>query len=176
MSEQVGRNAQCPCGSGLKYKRCHGKGSEKKGLDFWQRNSKKLILGSLVAFVGLLTAGMVSGIGDNRGRLWSKEHRHWHNADNTEEDVGKPPPGPSSPNAQPGLAPEGKVWSPEHQHWHDKAPPAAAPGATAPAGTAPAGTAPDGATSGAAGSSAPAPVPVNSGGGTDAARGEDTAE
>ena len=22
---KVGRNAQCPCGSGKKYKRCHGK-------------------------------------------------------------------------------------------------------------------------------------------------------
>jgi preprotein translocase subunit SecA len=26
VDKQVGRNDPCPCGSGLKYKNCHGKG------------------------------------------------------------------------------------------------------------------------------------------------------
>lgn len=124
MTAHVSRNDPCPCGSGLKYKKCHeGEDAEKPA-----RSGilTLVLLGVLV--VGGATAVVISfarGGGGNAarsggrpGQVWSQEHGHWHDA---------PAPGRTPLNAAigeqkpapPGTPPPGKVWSPEHGHWHD---------------------------------------------------------
>ena len=124
MAERVSRNDPCPCGSGLKYKKCHeGKDAEKPtraGL------LTTVLLGVLI--VGGATAVILTfargGAGSSRsggrpGQVWSPEHGHWHDAPVpgrvpiSAAGVGEQKPAP------PGTPPPGKVWSPEHGHWHD---------------------------------------------------------
>ena len=73
---KTGRNDQCPCGSGKKYKRCHGaKGTGSRG-------SHLLLLGVAGAMLAALLVGIASFTGDRSpgGRVWSAEHGHWHDS------------------------------------------------------------------------------------------------
>ena len=102
MSQQVGRNDLCPCGSGVKMKNCHpkGYGVPSKNRNVW------IIGGGIVALV--IVAVIMMG-----GKSPAPPQRV--------------PASPATNNAasggggtpQPGPAPEGKVWSSEHGHWHD---------------------------------------------------------
>jgi hypothetical protein len=72
---KAGRNDTCPCGSGKKYKKCHGAGEQNK-----RGNTLLLII------VGLLIAGgVVAGVNSFMNRddakpmgVWSPEHGHYH--------------------------------------------------------------------------------------------------
>jgi SEC-C motif len=114
---RTSRNDPCPCGSGLKYKRCH------EAKDLAKPRSSGIL--PLVLFLLLVAAGGAAvvigiargGAGSSSGkRVWSEEHKHWHNA----------APARSEGSGPPGTAPPGKMWSDEHSHWHD------APGAGQP--------------------------------------------
>lgn len=79
MTEKVGRNAPCPCGSGLKYKNCCM--NKAREMPFY----KKLLIGLLaVIMAGGLFRMIVSfrsmepGAGPAPGKVWSEEHQHWH--------------------------------------------------------------------------------------------------
>lgn len=145
MAERVSRNDPCPCGSGLKYKKCHeGKDAEKP------RRSGLLttvLLGVLIiggATAVILTFARGGGAGATRsggrpGQVWSPEHGHWHDA----PAPGRAPLNPARLGEQkpapPGTPPPGKVWSPEHGHWHD-APQGLPPGIGVTVGPAPVAT------------------------------------
>jgi hypothetical protein len=73
---KVGRNQWCPCGSGRKYKHCHGVRSEQMSLG--------LKIALLVA-AGAVLAGVLMGISSFNtepssptGGVWSEEHNHYH--------------------------------------------------------------------------------------------------
>ncbi|HMA18407.1 MAG TPA: SEC-C metal-binding domain-containing protein [Thermoanaerobaculia bacterium] len=124
---RVSRNDPCPCGSGLKYKRCH------EGKDVEKPRSSGLLLMALLALV--IGAGAVavvvavsrgpSAASPVRRRVWSPEHGHWHDEGSPVRSSGGVPFDPrsalpSGPRPAPaGTPPPGKVWSPEHGHWHD---------------------------------------------------------
>lgn len=115
MSEKVGRNDLCPCGSGKKYKRCHGKDGPEPTTT--SSSAPPLVGGTstlsphptlsstppqeelmseskakLWIFVPLilLALGLVFALAGQKtadsDRIWSKEHNHWHYLD----DDGKP--------------------------------------------------------------------------------------
>lgn len=73
----VGRNAPCPCGSGLKYKRCC---ALKAGKTSWgSRIALSLVaLMLLCGAVFMLTSLDDIGDGSSPRRVWSEEHGHWH--------------------------------------------------------------------------------------------------
>ena len=107
-----GRNYPCPCGSGLKYKRCC------EG-----NRALQLPRGTLLVVLGVVVAGCVAGaaifaaVSSNAssGKVRSKEHGHWHNEGQSgaNDPIREPVPQP------PGPAPFAKVSSAEHGHWHD---------------------------------------------------------
>jgi len=71
---KVGRNQWCPCGSGRKYKHCHGAKSDGMSLGM------KL---ALLAAGAALVAGLVLGFSSfnaetTPGGVWSEEHNHFH--------------------------------------------------------------------------------------------------
>lgn len=119
--KRVGRNEDCPCGSGLKYKNCHGKKAGSKSIII-PVVAGLSILGLVALFV--MDSGPSGGnIFGNKtypqpagdpppGKIWSPEHGHWHDAPALQGQTGAAP-------QPPGEAPEGKVWSAEHGHWHD---------------------------------------------------------
>lgn len=116
---KVGRNAPCTCGSGKKYKQCHGKTDQ-------ERKHRWSVYALLIPAIAIIVGGgelLLSLFRDppegSAGRVWSTEHGHWHDANGGE--LGAAPGGvPASPQAQPpGPPPPGKVWSSEHGHWHD---------------------------------------------------------
>lgn len=81
MTEKVGRNAPCPCGSGLKYKNCCINKEQTMPL------YKKVLIGLLVAVMAVGIFRMLvsfrsmepgSGAGPGPGKVWSEEHQHWH--------------------------------------------------------------------------------------------------
>ncbi len=135
MKSKLNRNDPCPCGSGKKYKNCHGLKGEKKG------NKYPLILGSIGVLIiaSLIIQPVRKGpAGSGKpGQVWSEEHGHWHNAPNT-------PPNVTLPRSSrpPGPAPEGKVWSEEHGHWHNT--PGTQTNTSVPGSTRPDGPAPEG--------------------------------
>jgi len=72
---KIGRNDPCHCGSGKKYKRCHGAGEEGAG------SSRLMMLAVAGAMLAALIVGIASFTGDraaSNGRVWSPEHGHWH--------------------------------------------------------------------------------------------------
>jgi len=127
MSKKVGRNEPCHCGSGKKYKVCHGQSAASAG-------QKWMFIGGAVIVVGLgyfINKILTSDDLDNRrpGQVWSPDHEHWHDAPATSTPRSTPLsnpliPQPSTPSTEstsepPGPAPPGQVWSTEHSHWHD---------------------------------------------------------
>jgi len=73
----IGRNAPCPCGSGLKYKRCCALKSEKTPLTL--RIVVALVAISLLGGLVIILTTM-DDIDPNAtgGRVWSEAHGHWH--------------------------------------------------------------------------------------------------
>lgn len=127
MAERVSRNDPCPCGSGLKYKKCHeGKDAEKPGRSGILTTALLglLVVGGATAVIITFARGGATSArsGGRPGQVWSPEHGHWHDAPApgrvpiSAAGSGEPKPAP------PGTPPPGKVWSPEHGHWHDAAP------------------------------------------------------
>ena len=88
MSKVVGPNAPCPCGSGKKYKKCHGAVGATRGkipplywilalvavaaLAFWFGQSKTRDVPS--------TPSSFAPGEAPAGKVWSAEHGHWHDA------------------------------------------------------------------------------------------------
>lgn len=113
------RNAKCPCGSGKKYKLCHGK---RERPERSRRNNFTIVVAA-IAIVAAALYGVVSTFssrtgGDGSGRVWSEAHGHWHDAAGGEL-TGPGPALPAGSAAPPGPPPKpGQVWSPEHNHWH----------------------------------------------------------
>ncbi|MDP6396611.1 MAG: SEC-C metal-binding domain-containing protein [Candidatus Marinimicrobia bacterium] len=127
MNKKVGRNDPCHCGSGKKYKICHGRSAAGGG-------NRWMLIGGVVVVVALGFVAnkiLTSDSQDNPppGKVWSPEHGHWHDAPVTSTPQSTPVSTPfvpqsSTPSAEstsepPGPAPPGKVWSPEHGHWHN---------------------------------------------------------
>jgi len=123
MSKKVGRNEPCHCGSGKKYKVCHGR-SAAGGSNRW------MLIGGVVGVValGYFVNKILTSDGQNNpppGKVWSPEHGHWHDATATSTPLSTPLiPQPSIPTTEstsepPGPAPPGQVWSPDHGHFHD---------------------------------------------------------
>ncbi len=78
---KVGRNAPCPCGSGKKYKQCHGAQAAEQS-----RSGGKwialvlggvLLLGAL-GFLNALSNRDPDDAAAPAGRVWSEEHGHFH--------------------------------------------------------------------------------------------------
>lgn len=134
MSPRIQRNAPCPCGSGKKYKQCHGRGgatlTRPLSLPLWA------IVGMVVVAVGATALLFTS----TRNKTTAPV-----------PGVGLPAAGAGSTT---GLTPapyqydqvNNRYWDPNHMHWHDGPPPDSALRATPPATSvtpvAPAGTTP----------------------------------
>ena len=74
---KTGRNEHCPCGSGLKYKKCceakdHG-GARNRMMLFVVGGA---VLAAILAGVASFTGGRSSGL----TRVWSTAHGHYHDA------------------------------------------------------------------------------------------------
>lgn len=89
------RNELCACGSGKKYKACHGGQRQRPGEEPESRSDKLVFGFTAVAVVALVIWGLVT--------MFSSS----------------PAPEPGTTTGAPsGTAPAGKVWSEEHQHYH----------------------------------------------------------
>jgi len=89
--QSVGRNDPCPCGSGLKYKYCHGRPQKpvpvlyihpaKQGVDFYEENlgKKTLTMGRPYGLMPMGLAAIVNVLRDNdinvRGVIYPVEKR-----------------------------------------------------------------------------------------------------
>ena len=136
MSEKIGRNDPCHCGSGKKLKVCHGQSSA-KSYQLWT------IAGVLVlVLIWFFSSEQESAITPNNlssnsfipqapnklippggappGKVWSSEHGHLHDSPSISKNTG-PSLELKEPKLQPpGDVPLGKVWSQEHGHFHDE--------------------------------------------------------
>lgn len=73
----TGRNEPCPCGSGLKYKRCCALKPQKASLG--SRIAISVIgLMLLTGAVFMLVSLNDDGETLQPERVWSEEHQHWH--------------------------------------------------------------------------------------------------
>ncbi len=73
----IGRNEPCPCGSGLKYKRCCALKPQKASLGSRIAISViglMLLTGAIFMLVSLNDDGATL----QPERVWSEEHQHWH--------------------------------------------------------------------------------------------------
>lgn len=73
----IGRNEPCPCGSGLKYKRCCALKAQKASLGSRIAISViglMLLTGAIFMLVSLNDDGETL----QPERVWSEEHQHWH--------------------------------------------------------------------------------------------------
>lgn len=82
MSQNIDRNARCHCGSGKKFKNCHGAVSTKPGSKF----PVGYVVAAIVVAAALFVA-YTNFTGGNQqpgeappGKVWSAEHGHWHDA------------------------------------------------------------------------------------------------
>ena len=95
MSEKAGRNDLCHCGSGKKFKICHGRSSD-RSYQLW------IVVGVLsLAAIWFFTSGSEPTVTP----LSSSSNSFSPQASKRTMPTGNPPPG--------------KVWSSEHGHWHD---------------------------------------------------------
>ena len=117
--KRVGRNDPCPCGSGLRYKKCH-----------MSQDAKKMSSSTLVGLViGAVAVAALIGVAMSARNGSRPAARSVASSPATPMTAapGRAVPAPLSSTPQPGPAPPGKVWSAEHGHWHD------VPGSTTPA-------------------------------------------
>ena len=138
MNNKLGRNDSCHCGSGKKFKACHGQFNN-KSQHLW---IIAIVLVSIVLWFFFFDSGQLftskssSSNSSNYqtpnrlsppsdtappGKVWSPEHGHWHNVSDNILSSENPNPLLDKVKTQPNNeAPPGKVWSPEHGHWHDE--------------------------------------------------------
>ena len=71
-----GRNELCHCGSGKKYKRCHGLTSEST------QSGRFLMIAVGIGVLAAVAAGVAAFTTERASatRVWSPEHGHYHNA------------------------------------------------------------------------------------------------
>ncbi|MEW5875006.1 MAG: SEC-C metal-binding domain-containing protein [Candidatus Zixiibacteriota bacterium] len=112
MSQRIGRNELCPCGSGKKAKNCHGEGYRAAG-----KNRTVLLVGAVIALVAIVAVVMMQG--DSNLPLQAGPARPMTTTTTTPVTTAQTPASQNLNAPQPGPAPPGKVWSPEHGHWHD---------------------------------------------------------
>ena len=105
MSSKTGRNELCPCGSGLKYKRC----CALKEAEAASKSGVVVLLVLLVLVGGGVICAAVMVINAQGERQEAADQK---------TEVVRRSPGQLTPQP-PGQVPEGKVWSPEHGHYHD---------------------------------------------------------
>ena len=76
--EKVGRNAPCPCGSGKKFKQCHGEQASQQN----QAGGKwiAIVIGGvlLLGALGFIKALSQRDASDAPPKVWSEEHQHYH--------------------------------------------------------------------------------------------------
>ena len=74
---KIGRNDDCPCGSGRKYKRCCEGNQQKRG-----SNMLLLVVGGTI--LGAVLLGILQFAGDRAAtgpnRVWDSAHGHYHDA------------------------------------------------------------------------------------------------
>jgi len=115
MSKMVGRNDPCHCGSGKKYKVCHGQ-SAATGGQKWIIFGGAVIVAALGYFLyEILTSERLDN--PQQGKVWSPEHGHWHDIPTASRTLPQASTGLTL--QPPGSSPPGKMWSPEHGHWHN---------------------------------------------------------
>ncbi len=113
---RVGRNDPCPCGSGKKYKHCHGRGGATRPviLPPWG------MIGIVVVVVGAVAL------------LWNTMRKPGTDASRAPLVSRGATAPPAGANAPPGaLEPrdwqydprQNQYWDPVHRHWHNGAPP-----------------------------------------------------
>lgn len=139
MSQKVGANAPCPCGSGKKYKRCCALEEPKTAKRRRRRIAQYTAIAvAIAAVLFVVSYNSAARIPPQRavttplipaqtprasrppgpappGKVWNADHGHWHDAP-TGGVAGRTYPQPVGVAAPPGA-----VWSPEHDHWHDAA-------------------------------------------------------
>jgi hypothetical protein len=73
---KTGRNEACPCGSGKKFKRCHGLTSESN------RSGNVLMIAVGIGVLAAVAAGVASFTTErsSSSRVWDPAHGHYHNA------------------------------------------------------------------------------------------------
>jgi hypothetical protein len=126
MTQRVGRNDPCPCGSGKKFKSCHGTRTSMLGRPGGTPRWATVLL--LAAGVVLVVLGY---------RFMTRKPA----VPERFPQSGSAAPGAPAPGAPAGAEPApwtydaqaNRHWDPTHRHWHDGPPPA---GATAPGGAA----------------------------------------
>jgi hypothetical protein len=114
----LGRNAPCPCGSGRKYRHCHGR----RRSDPARRTGRATLL---LVFAGALVAGLLVVRGLDRSRPPLQRVM------NAPAGASLPPAGKL---AEGGLEPapftydarNNRHWDPDHHHWHFGPPPSQA--------------------------------------------------
>ena len=82
MADTAQRNARCHCGSGKKYKNCHGAAPASSGRRI---PVGYLLIGAVVIAVAVFamlkqTGGSAAPGAAPPGKVWSAEHGHWHDA------------------------------------------------------------------------------------------------
>lgn len=73
--QKAGRNDRCPCGSGRKYKYCHG--ANTRGLSRTQRIVLGLVIAAAAGGLYLTFTNRAEPLGPSTG-VWSAEHGHYH--------------------------------------------------------------------------------------------------
>ena len=73
---KIGRNELCPCGSGKKFKRCHGVTSEST------RSGRFLMIAVGVGVAAAVVAGVAAFTTERASsvRVWDPVHGHYHDA------------------------------------------------------------------------------------------------
>ena len=125
----VARNAPCPCGSGKKYKQCHGRSgatlTRPVALPMWA------IIGMVVVAIGA-TALLFNASQRNRAPVPAMTPG---TGATTALPIGLAPgqPEPAAYQYDPAT---NRYWDPGHKHWHNgQAPDSALRGAVAPSAT-----------------------------------------
>jgi hypothetical protein len=72
---KTGRNELCPCGSGKKFKRCHGLTSDSA------RSGRFLMIAVGIGVLAAVVAGVAAFTTDRSTvRVWDPAHGHYHDA------------------------------------------------------------------------------------------------
>ena len=71
-ARKVGRNDPCPCGSGRKYKSCHGKQGESRS-----KLGAYAIAAVIIAIAGVIVYTFTTE-GTSSRQVWDPVHGHYH--------------------------------------------------------------------------------------------------